>query len=292
MPVPDPAAPASLEAQIDGLYGLPLAEFIGARNALAARLKKEGAAEQAARVKALAKPPLPAWAVNQLARRRGDVMEALFAAGDAVRAAQRTALERGDGEPLRTAVAAQRDVLARAGRAAATLLAEAGHAAAAGTLDRVAATLRALAGDPDGRARLGAGCLAQELEPPGFEALAALDGVTAVAPRPPQARPAPPAPDRAAGAAPASAAATDEAAQRRAQVAQVRERVAEAAREARALVEALEIAERAAVAARRAAGEADEAAERARAQVARANERLERARAAAAAAEAELRGDS
>jgi hypothetical protein len=50
-----------LDARIDQLYQLPLEEFTSARNALA---KDAGA--DAARVRALTKPPIAAWAVNQL----------------------------------------------------------------------------------------------------------------------------------------------------------------------------------------------------------------------------------
>jgi hypothetical protein len=63
--VPGRRAP-DLEPEIDALFQRPLAEFTSARNALAARLRKEGRAGDAERVKALAKPPAPAWAVNQL----------------------------------------------------------------------------------------------------------------------------------------------------------------------------------------------------------------------------------
>ena len=55
-----------LNDEVDELYQLPLAEFTGARNALAARLKQSGRANDASLVKALQKPPVSAWAVNQL----------------------------------------------------------------------------------------------------------------------------------------------------------------------------------------------------------------------------------
>src|SRR6185503_12426637 len=55
-----------LESDLDALFQLPLTEFTGARNALAAQLKKSGRGDEAARVKALPKPPVSAWAVNQL----------------------------------------------------------------------------------------------------------------------------------------------------------------------------------------------------------------------------------
>ena len=51
---------------MDALFKLPLAEFTGARNDLAARLKREGRANDSNFVKALAKPSISAWAVNQL----------------------------------------------------------------------------------------------------------------------------------------------------------------------------------------------------------------------------------
>jgi hypothetical protein len=52
----------------DDLYALPLEEFTAARNELARSLKAAGDADEAARVKKLKKPPVSAWAVNQLAR--------------------------------------------------------------------------------------------------------------------------------------------------------------------------------------------------------------------------------
>ena len=46
----------ALDEAIDALYARPLAEFTPARDALAARLKQDGARDDAVRVKALAKP--------------------------------------------------------------------------------------------------------------------------------------------------------------------------------------------------------------------------------------------
>src|SRR5437773_10087717 len=52
----------ALESEVDRLYQLPLSEFTAARNALAKTLK----GDEAARVRALAKPTVVPWAVNQL----------------------------------------------------------------------------------------------------------------------------------------------------------------------------------------------------------------------------------
>ena len=62
--------------EIDRLYELPLEEFTAARNALA---KETGDAA----LKQLKKPTVPAWAVNQLARRREVDMRRLLRAAKA-----------------------------------------------------------------------------------------------------------------------------------------------------------------------------------------------------------------
>ena len=75
-------------AEIDALFQLSLAEFTEARNALAKHLKNEGRTLDAERVKALAKPPSPAWAVNQLYWQDPKAIERLRTLGERVRKAQ------------------------------------------------------------------------------------------------------------------------------------------------------------------------------------------------------------
>ncbi|MDQ5822178.1 MAG: hypothetical protein M3540_12125, partial [Actinomycetota bacterium] len=77
-----PDRPVDVDAELDRLYGLPLDEFTKARNDLSARLKKAGATDAAAEVKALPKPSVPAWAVNQLARTRQREVRALLVAAE------------------------------------------------------------------------------------------------------------------------------------------------------------------------------------------------------------------
>ena len=50
-----------LDVEIDRLYQLPLDEFTDARNALAKAAGKNGA-----KVRGLRKPPVAAWAINQV----------------------------------------------------------------------------------------------------------------------------------------------------------------------------------------------------------------------------------
>ena len=155
-------APKSKSAEeIAALFQLPLKEFTGARDALATRLKKAGAGAEAAEVKALAKPTLSAWVVNQLYWRERERFDELLSAVADLRAAQRA---RGD---LRAPLEVRRQALAALTRAASGRLREVGGNPTPELMRRVAGTLEALAtlgGAP--------GQLSRDLDPPGFEALA------------------------------------------------------------------------------------------------------------------------
>jgi hypothetical protein len=158
---------------IDTLFQLPLAEFSAARNALAAKLKKAGNAEAASQVKSLTKPSAPAWAVNQLFWKHRSILDRLLDAGQRFRKAQAAQLA-GKTVDIREPLEARRAALADLSARAAKILAEAGSAAAPDTMRRVTTTLEALstyAGVPDTPQ---AGRLTDDVQPPGFEALAAL----------------------------------------------------------------------------------------------------------------------
>src|SRR5260221_13482651 len=86
-------ASRTLDAEIDRLYQLPLDEFTPARNALA-----KGAGGEAARVRALSKPPVAAWAVNQLYWRKTEVWNALLAAAQNAQRVPRAVLARRAGD--------------------------------------------------------------------------------------------------------------------------------------------------------------------------------------------------
>jgi hypothetical protein len=163
-----------LDAELDRLYGLQLEEFTAARNELAARLRKAGQAETAERVRALRKPSVAVWAVNQLARRPPDDVQAHLASGERLREAQGAAFRGGDSDTVRAATAAERESVRKLTRSAGQLLVDEGRAASQATLERVAATLRAAAVDPAAAALLAAGRLPDEVEASGFAALAAL----------------------------------------------------------------------------------------------------------------------
>ena len=155
----------------DELFGLPPEEFVAARDDLARRLRREGEPEAAKQVKALRRPPLSAWAVNQLARGSGEGLGPLLAAGERLRAAHQAALAGEGAAELRAAAKAERDAVAGLVRSAMELLGEAGHPATDATRDRVAATLHAAAASPEAAAQVGGGRLTADLDPSGFGAV-------------------------------------------------------------------------------------------------------------------------
>jgi hypothetical protein len=147
------------------LYGLPPERFTTERDALAKQLRQAGDAEAAAEVKALRRPTMSAWAVNQLVRERTPLLRDLWKAGDKLRKAHE-----GKGD-FRAALDAEREALQALAASAAELLEQSGQAATNATLQRVTGTLQAAAADSDARTAVGEGMLDKDLEPPGFEAL-------------------------------------------------------------------------------------------------------------------------
>jgi hypothetical protein len=152
----------------DELFGLPPEEFVAARDELARRLRREGEAEAAKRVKALRRPPLSAWAVNQLARRPEGGLGELLATGERLRAAHQAALAGEGAAELRAAAKAEREAVAALVLAALERLREAGHPTTDATRDRVAATLHAAAASPEAAELVGGGRLTADLDPSGF----------------------------------------------------------------------------------------------------------------------------
>jgi len=160
--------PASGDLGIEGLFQLPLDRFTEARNELAARLRAEGKREAAAAAKALPKPPASAWAVNQVYWKARGAFDTLIRAGVRLAEAQRRGV---GGDELRDAIRERRAAVQAALRHAEEELASGGHGASPQVLRRVSSTLEALAsGGAEGRA----GTLTEDLQAPGFEALAGL----------------------------------------------------------------------------------------------------------------------
>jgi hypothetical protein len=163
----------SLEDDVDALFQLPLAEFIGARNELAARLKRDGRADDSSLVKALAKPSVSAWAVNQLYWKHREAFDRLMATSQRFQRAQ-TSNMAGRGADLRESLDARRQAFSNLTDLASDLLSDAGHNPSPDTIRRITTTLEgvsAYAMSTDGPTP---GRLTQDVDPPGFESLASL----------------------------------------------------------------------------------------------------------------------
>jgi hypothetical protein len=147
------------ESEIDRLYQLSLDEFTPARTELA----KDADRDEKAAIKALAKPTLPAWTVNQLYWTSRKTWDALIEASNRLRSAHRAALS-GKKVDLRDPDAAHRSALNSALKETTQILSRAGHPTTSSTLDAVSKTLSALPADdiPPGR-------LTRPLSPAGFE---------------------------------------------------------------------------------------------------------------------------
>jgi hypothetical protein len=150
---------------------LPLTEFTPARNALATRLKKSGRADEADEVKSLVKPSVSAWAVNQVYWQHRVAFDRLITAGERLRKAQASAGKSGD---VRAALDAVRESLSELTRLAGEALLAVGTNATAGVMRAVTATLEALSAYGTLPNAPPAGRLVDEVDPPGFETLAAL----------------------------------------------------------------------------------------------------------------------
>jgi hypothetical protein len=129
---------------------------VAERNRLAAELKSKGDRAGAARLRQRRRPPLSAWAVNQLYWHERALFDALIQAAERLRA--------GD----LSAASGHRDALFDLRERAEAWLTGEGHAATNATLERVTTTLAALAAagtfDPDSP-----GALSADRDPTGFD---------------------------------------------------------------------------------------------------------------------------
>jgi hypothetical protein len=114
-----------------------------------------------------------AWAVNQLYWRHRDSFDRLLAAGDRLRTAQASQL-RGKGGELQEPLEARQAALSELNQHAAALLRDSGHNPSPDLMRRVTTTLEALATYGSRASASAAGRLTDDVNAPGFEALADL----------------------------------------------------------------------------------------------------------------------
>jgi hypothetical protein len=155
----------SLDSRIDDLYKLAPDEFVPARNALAKSLT----GDEAKAVKALTKPTVVPWTVNQLYWHDHDVYARLLKTGEKLRDAQLTALK-GKSSDVRSATNTHRQAVAEAVRAASELATAAGVHPDPDALARMFEALSVQKTPPEPHGRF-----TKPLQPQGFEALAGID---------------------------------------------------------------------------------------------------------------------
>ena len=160
-----------LEEDVEALFRLPLAEFTGARNTLAARLKKSGRGDDAVLVKALVKPSISAWAVNQLYWNHREAFDRLIASGEHFHKAQTPRLA-GKLADMRGAIDARREALSQLSDLATSLLRDARHSPSLDTSRRITNTLEAMSAYASRSDAPRPGRLTDDVDPPGFESLA------------------------------------------------------------------------------------------------------------------------
>jgi hypothetical protein len=246
-----------LERELDRLYQLPPGEFTAARDELAKRLRDEGEREQAEEVKKRRKPPVAVSLVNLLARERELDVQRLAKAGEALTASQR----KGDADAFEEARSEEQRALERLSQAAREIAEREGFGGSA--VERATQTMRAASLTDEGRGRLKQGRLAEELQPPGFEALT---GLAPAEPRSPAKRAKP-------------KRKTDEKAERRRALTEARETVRRLKAEERELASAARTAAREADRAEAGAGKLRQEADEAQAAAQEAGKRVSQAQA-------------
>lgn len=144
---------------VSQLHQVSFNDFVAERKRLAAELKPTDK-DAAARLSKLPRPPVSAWAVNQLWWRERERFQQLIAAAESVKAGDRDAAKQ------------HRQLLTELRGAATDILKGGGNAATEATLRRVQTTLAAVAAtggfEPDAP-----GALSADRDPPGFETFTA-----------------------------------------------------------------------------------------------------------------------
>ena len=154
----------SSDDRISELYQLPLEEFTAARDELSKQLRSDGDKDAAARVKALKKPNIAAWTLNQLAHWHPDALNELFEVTSRVRDAQRKVMS-GRKADLRAATDERNRIVGKLTKLAEGLLENGGHPASGQTMAAVGDSLVAVASDEEGAEALRRGRLAREFKP-------------------------------------------------------------------------------------------------------------------------------
>jgi hypothetical protein len=165
-----------LDQAADELYAADLEDFVAERKRLAKELRDAGNAEEAQELAKLRKPTVPAWVLNQLARRNRREVDLLLHAGHRLREAQAGALRGTEKDAFEQARRTESDALRALAKEAGKLLAEERGGASASVLNQVAESLRAAAISEAGRELLARGRFTEPMRSEGFDVVSGLAG--------------------------------------------------------------------------------------------------------------------
>lgn len=154
------------EDAVDDLYGGPLGDFVARRDAAARAARTAGDRDLAARVAALRKPTVAAWAVNLLVRDDPSLADQVRAVGEGLREAERTL----DGPALRELTTQRRKLVAGLAQQARRLASAAGQKVSDAAAQEVERTLTAALLDPAAAQAVTSGALTHAQEHVGFGA--------------------------------------------------------------------------------------------------------------------------
>jgi hypothetical protein len=145
------------DPQVRALFREPPEAFIAARDALAHARKNTGDPGAAGAIKKLRKPTVPAWALDQLADREPEGVDALLQSGAELRAAQQASLSSTKhAGRLREAITARRAAIAQLLGTARDVLRDTGRSPEP-HLEDIAASLEAASVNDEGAALLRSG---------------------------------------------------------------------------------------------------------------------------------------
>jgi hypothetical protein len=129
----------ALSGALERLYAAPFEAFLELRRELAVSLRAAGDAGAAREVAAAPKPTRTAWALDQIAHHRPELLEAMLGARDAAVSVQK----KGEAASIRAAIAESRARTAEALHAARDVLVAAGFAVPVAQVRRMGETLAA-----------------------------------------------------------------------------------------------------------------------------------------------------
>jgi len=136
--------PSLLDEKLDQLYAADPADFVALRKQLQAELRAAANKPEAALLGRARRPSTSMWAVNQMVRRRPELVNALLERSDELRIAQTQT--HGDRDSLRAAIRAHRTALDDATVAAVGVL---GSRANDAFREEIVSLLRAASSQPD-----------------------------------------------------------------------------------------------------------------------------------------------